>query len=427
MRLVRSVVFSLLSVGISLPLSAATYSGRVLDTNGEPLAYATVYPEIFPELGTATNNNGIFAFEANLMPDSKVVISFIGYEKVRMNAEPLKMDGDSLFTITLIEQPIALEEMVIAAKPSKQRNKRKQMAILLQAVYEQMLQDFSDEPAQYNVVSDVRMNSNGATWGMEQLISDIVVLPRMGTEGKDSIQCQARYCKRFFDARKRAETDSMLASNAIERMEKGSKQKFMRKAINAVDSGVIVHRTLFALGNIRYDFEQAMKDTRHWNVSNESEGETVLTHTQKISRYLGCFQLIFHRHYILDSQTLSVLRFSEHAEVKITIPFGVKLNADQIQMLNIINMNEQQIAKFRLKKMRGSIDFNTLYQRQNGHLYIQEKNMHTNAYIVGTKNAEIPIILKATQRVTSLKTENVQPLRPSQITRRIQREIVEIY
>jgi hypothetical protein len=36
-------------------------------------------------------------------------------------------------------------------------------------------------------------------------------------------------------------------------------------------------------------------------------------------------------------------------------------------------------------------------------------------------------MVKATQRVTSLQTQNIAPLTPSQITRRVKRDIVEIY
>ena len=135
-----------------------------------------------------------------------------------------------------------------------------------------------------------------------------------------------------------------------------------------MDSGVVVHRELFALGNMKYDFKKAMNDYRHWTVSNESEGETVLTHTQKINKYLGLFQLTYKRHYIIDSETYAVHRFSEHADVKITIPFGYKLNPDQLQMLNMLNMGEEEIQKFRLRKVRSSVDYNTIYQRKDGHL-----------------------------------------------------------
>lgn len=423
MRLYNTLLFLLCGI---LGTFATTYEGRVVDTHGRAIPYATVYPETQPELGTATNNDGHFSFNAILTDESTIIISFIGYEKKSVKAR-LLTNSDSIPTIILEEQPIALEETVIAAKASKQRNKRKQMAALLHSVYKQIEADFPDEVSQYKVVSDVRMQSAGETWGMEQMIANIVVLPEEGKEGRDSIQFQGIACKRFFDAQKRAQADSILAGNSIERLEKKSKEKFMRKAAYAVDSGVVVHRTLFGMGNMRYDFEQAMSDLRHWSVSNESEGETVLTHTQKIHKYLGCFKMTISRHYIVDSYTYAVRRFSEHAEVRITIPFGVKLNPDQLLFLNLLNMEEEQIEKFRLRKMRGKVDFNTIYQRREGHVYPLEKNMVANMFIIGSKDMEIPIHVKATQRVTDLHTKDVKALKKNEITTRVAREIVEIY
>ena len=425
----------------ALEFNAAVYTGQVVDEKGQPISYATVYPEVAPELGTATNNDGIFRFEANLPASSPVVVSFIGFEKVEVTGDRLRVKGDTaLQVIVLKEQPIALQETVVAAKSSKQRNKRKQMATLLHAVYVQLEKEFPDEPAQYQVVSDVRMTSgeaqtgHAAVWGMEQMIANIVVLPEAGIDGRDSVQFQGRYCKRFFDARKRAQADSILAGETLERLEKaqkdvpkGTSQNYMRRAVNAVDSGVVVHEALFALGNMRYDFQETMNDIKHWSVSNESEGETVLTHTQTVSKYLGCFKMTFQRHYIIDSRTYSVRRFSEHAEVKVVIPFGIKLNSDQLQMLNLVNMNEEQINKFRLKRLRSAVDLNTIYQRRNGLVYTQEKNMILNAFIVGSKKIEIPLNIQATQRVTDLQTEGVKALKKHQLTRRVRREIVEIY
>ena len=425
----------------ALEFNAAVYTGQVVDEKGQPISYATVNPEVAPELGTATNNDGIFRFEANLPASSPVVVSFIGFEKVEITGDRLRVKGDTaLQVIVLKEQPIALQETVVAAKSSKQRNKRKQMAALLHAVYVQLEKEFPDEPAQYQVVSDVRMTSgeaqtgHAAVWGMEQMIANIVVLPEAGIDGRDSVQFQGRYCKRFFDARKRAQADSILAGETLERLEKaqkdvpkGTSQNYMRRAVNAVDSGVVVHEALFAIGNMRYDFQEAMNDIKHWSVSNESEGETVLTHTQTVSKYLGCFKMTFQRHYIIDSRTYSVRRFSEHAEVKVVIPFGIKLNSDQLQMLNLVNMNEEQINKFRLKRLRSAVDLNTIYQRHNGLVYTQEKNMILNAFIVGSKKIEIPLNIQATQRVTDLQTEGVKALKKHQMTRRVRREIVEIY
>ena len=423
MRLYNTLLFLLCSI---LSTFATTYEGRVVDTHGRAIPYATVYPEVMPELGTATNNDGHFSFNAILTDESTIIISFIGYEKQSVKAR-LLTNNDSIPTIILEEQPIALEETVIAAKASKQRNKRKQMAALLHSVYKQIEADFPNEASQYKVVSDVRMQSAGETWGMEQMIANIVVLPEEGFEGRDSLQFQGLTCKRFFGAQKRAQADSILAGNSIERLEKKNKEKIMRKAINAVDSGVVVHRTLFGMGNMRYDFEQAMGDLRNWKVSNESEGETVLTHTQKINKYLGCFKITINRHYIVDSYTYAVRRFSEHMEVRITIPFGVKLNQDQLLFLNLLNMEDEQIEKFRLRKMRGKVDFNTIYQRRNGHVYPMEKNMVAKMFVIGSRKMEIPIHVKVTQRVTDLQTQGVKALKKNEITTRVAREIVEIY
>ncbi len=429
----KRITAILIAIILVKAVYAEVYTGRVVDQKGSPIPYATVYPETQPEFGTATNSEGVFSFEAFLYPDSRIIISFIGYEKLTLtprNFNPVDDPSSPEFsTFTLLEQPIALEETVVAAKASKQKNKRKQMASLLHAVYVKLEEEFPDHPALYQVVSDVRMQSEGSTWGMEQMIANIVVLPEQAREGRDSIQFQGRFCKRFFSAEKRAQADSILASDMIERMDKNNSgaAHAVRRAVNAVDSGVVVHQALFGMGNMRYDFEQTMGDTRHWSVSNESEGETVLTHTQKISRYLGLFRLIYKRHYIVDSETFSVRRFSEHAEVKITIPFGYKLNADQLQMLNLLNMDDKRIEKFRLKKMRGKIDYNTIYQRRNGQVYTLEKNMDIDSHILGSKKAEIPVLIRATQRVTSLQTEAILPLTSDQITRRVARQIVEIY
>lgn len=426
MKVKNLIVFLLCALGIK----AANYAGRVVDESGQPISYATVYPEKQPELGTATNNNGNFAFEAALSPEALIVISFIGYEKRVIPSEQLRNDG---MTIILKEQPIALQETVVAAKKGRQRNKRKQIATLLHSVYVQMERDFPNQPACYSIVSDVAMQSNEKTWGMEQMIADIVVLPEEASNEHDSVQFHGRFCKRFFDAQKRAEADQILSGQTLERLEdkakkpKGAPANIMRRAANSVDSGVVVHRALFAVSDVRADFHENMEDLKHWTVSNESENETVLTYTRKITKFLGLFKLVYERHYIVDSRTFSVRRFSEHAEVRVTIPFGYKLNADQLQLLNLMNMGEEHLQKFRVRKLRATADMNTIYQRVDNKLYVLEKNMKMNSKFIGSGKKEIPVRIKATQRITNLQTKDVQPLRKDQITRRLERQIVEIY
>lgn len=420
----RLISFLLLHIFVGIiALYADTYTGYVFDEAGQPVSYATIYPINDPVAGTATNSEGYFSFTTDLPAESEVIVSFIGYQKQTFQLADLHE-----VVISLREQPIALEETVIAARQTRHKNKRKQMAYLLHQVFLQMQSDFSHDPVAYDIVSDVRMDTKGESWGMEQMIAHVVELPEQAREGRDSVQFRGEYCKRYFrpDIRKRA--DTILAGNTLENLDNKKNKGMMRKMVNAVDSGVAVHHALWAVGNIRYDFEKYMNDISHWTVTTENDGETVLTHKER-HNYIGIFILEFHRHYILDSETLSVRRFSEQCEMWVSIPFGMKLNADHLRLLNLLNLSENEIEKFRLRRAHANIHLNTIYCTREGHIYTLEKNLHTEATLTGTRRTdlEIPVDLQATQRATRIYTQNVQPMPKWQMTRRIERKIVEIY
>ena len=427
----------------TIKIAATEYIGRVVDEKGEPVSYATVYMADDPVVGTATANNGLFRLSTDLPKESELIISFIGYEKRMLSLANLTPDT---LTVTLKEQPIRLEEVVISAAPAKQKNKRKRMQDLLDAVYRKMLHDFPETITGYRIVSDVRMDAEDEPWGMEQMIARVVVLPRQGDYPKDfrtgkrsvvradSVQFSGEHCKRFFDASIRALADTILAGNDLEAIHPD-----MRKAANAIDSGVVVHRTLWSMGNIVYDFGNAMKDISHWSVGAENEGETVLTYTEK-QNILGMFIYRMTRHYILRSDDLQVLLFSEQAHLELNIPFGYKVKPHEMQMLNLLNMGEQQIEQYRIRKVHADISLNTIYQQRSEHLYPLEKNLRSDAVIVGkrrdrkpsgkgtTATADtIPFTLQATQRVTTLQTQNVQRIPPKQVHHRVTRTIVPIY
>ena len=391
------------------------YYGRVVDTEGRAVPLATVYPVAEPETGTATNDSGWFVIRCSLPPESEVIVSFIGYEKQVL---PLGTFAQDTATVVLREQPIALEETVIAAKKTKHKNKRKQMAYLLHQVMLQMEGDFGDEPFESRVVSDVQMDSQGEAWGMEQLIARMITLPEASRDGSDSVQLQGQFCKRYFAPRIRRLADTILAQDHL--------KQDTRRFAAAVDSGVTVHRALWSIGDARYDLRQASDELRRWTVKSENDGETVLTHTDK-KDIPGIFKMVYSRHFILDSESLSIRRYSRQMEVWVNIPFGMKLKGEQLQLLNLLNMGEERIEKFRLKKMHLVLQVNSIYRRIDGRLYPLEKNMYVDGTLTSSKkmNMEIPIAIRATQRAVETKTRDVQPLKAHEMTRRMRRLIVE--
>ncbi len=410
MRL-RYLILFLIYVSV---LHAETYVGRIADEAGNGIGYATVYLADNPIVGTATNDEGYFTLTTNELVTSFLIASFLGYEKQEVTLAYFLEDST---TLVLREQPIALQEMVISAPAVKQRNKRKQMAALLLQVYNRMVEDFPQENVRYKLVSDVRMDTENEPWGMEQMIATSVLIPDANHAGEDSIQFAGEHCKRFFTQALRNKADTILSSKNMD--------KQLRQAANEVDSGVVVHQVLWAR-DIKHAFAKRMEDPHHWKVTNENEGETVLTYTDK-KNYLGIFKYEFKSHFIIHSTTYQVLRFSEEISMAVNIPFGYKVKDEELAYLNLLNVSGEEITKFRIRKMRGDIRMNTLYHKVNGKLCPQEKNLVADALIVGTKKAEIPLHVRATQRVTNTQTIGVVPLSEDQLVKRVKRKIVAIY
>lgn len=408
----------LLFVGFCVTtIQAANYCGRIVDKNNLPIPYATVYLANNPIVGTATNAQGIFTLSTDASPQERVIISFIGYTKQEL---PLGVfcNMQMPYVIELEEQPIALEETVVAAPVHKQKNKRKAMATLLYKVYNRMQIEFPDTPSRYRIVSDVSMNADNAPWGMEQMIATTVHLPRVGKDRHDSIQFAPEHCKRFLDTTIRQRADAVLSHDNL--------NPKLRVVATEADSGVMVHWSLWRSRDARYHFEESMKDLRHWSVSNESEQETVLTYTEK-HNYMGIFKITIHSHYIVDSETFSLLRFSEDAVAQLVIPFGYKLKSGDLELLNLLNVDDQAIERFRLRRIRASVQMNTLFQMQDGVRLMKERNLQAHALLLGTRKAEIPLDIKATQRATVAQNKSVQMLTEKEMSKRIEREIVPLY
>lgn len=391
---------------------AASYTGRVVDAAGQPVPFATVYLKNDPVQGTATGNDGRFVLEVSDTQGAgeEVIISFIGYEK-----QAVRLGDLSGRTIELREQPIALQETVVEVKHHRQPNKRKQMAKLLYEVYQQMERDMPKDNYRVQIVSDVTMDAQNTPWGMEQMIATVVQMPSAARSGKDSVQLRGDYCKRFFQGFLRTRADSVLAGNKMD--------KRLRRVAVEMDSGVVVHKELWKMGTVHRDFEEQMNDIKNWKVSKENDGLTVLTY--RLHKNYILFRYEVQQHYIVDSRTYRLHHSVLEGSADVTIPFGYKLKPGDLEILNLINMDTKAIDKFRLRKAHLDMHLNTLYQHPS-RIYPLEKNMRIDAQLTGTKKQEIPVHIKATQRVTRLETEGVRPW-PRTPSRRVKRENVTIY
>ena len=411
-----SACIAVMSALVSLPAVADTYCGRILGADGEKLMYATVYLQQEPEKGTATNAEGEFILQTELDTSATVIASYVGYEKAVFHLSRLAATDDTCITITLAEQPIALQETVVSEKLTK-RSRRKLLAQILHSVYIKLLHDLPKEPTAYNVVSDVRLDAQEHPWGMEQMIATVTEHPGAGYNGGDSIQLVAKYCKRFCTPEVRQRLDS------IHKKEKDKKRQHLARTI---DNGTGVHRSLWRMRLEPDHLLDTSNELKRWKTSQENSGQCVLTYTRKYD-FMGMFKATISENLIIDPSDYTLQAYTVDMQMSFFLLFSYKMKGTLLDWINLFNLSEQDFEKFRLRRGEMHASLSTIYSFNNGILVPQEKNLVSSGYVQDTKGNRIPISLKATQMVTDIVTEGVKLQEKYKKSAPVRREYVGIY
>lgn len=342
---------------------AAKITGRVVDESGTEIPYSSVYFASSPQDGTITDSNGIFSLNSGGGDGDVIVVSFIGYESCRLPAGELVPEGDTL-QIVLKEQPILLEEtLVVKTKPARKMN-RKQKKELLEDVRAQMERDFPDEFVRYHIVSDYAIHNDAQVVAFEELVGDLVEMPMMKKSGtKDSIQLKADFCKRYRNSRTERKLDDI---------EKNTDKEQRRKLAQRVDSSVMIHRTMWGSG-VKWFFDELAESPGKWNLVDRGD-VSVLTYRDK-KNFLGIVKYELSMNYIIDPYSYRLKKLSQELYLYANIPFGYKLDDDMLAVFNMLNITGDEVEKYRVKKVDGTIQRNILYERDDRRTYVAEKNV----------------------------------------------------
>lgn len=366
-----------------LPLMAQRQIvGHVVDEEDQPVSYASVYFKTKPENGTVTDNNGYFRVVFN--DNDSLIVSFIGYATKSYASRRLTED---VLQIRLKQQPIMLEETVVAGKTT--RNKRKAMKDLLRFTRQRMDVDFPDDNQKYRVHSSFRVKSNGELLGFDEIIGHIVELHGKGQDGYDSIQIKADVARRYIN-QTTADKIPDVMDNHIGKQDKSNIEK--------IDAGSLMHKYLWG-GSYKQMFDKLAEKPKYWSVSKENNDITVLTY-KETRNILGIFKLTMTVNYIIDAFNYSISRISEEAIVYFNIPFGYKLNKDELSVVNLLSISGQDIEHFRLK--RGTVNFrrNVIFTKTTDNtLRVKEKNLTFNMKAEEKEGQTIQMSSSASARV----------------------------
>lgn len=372
--------------------------GKIIDEQQQPIAFASIYPEKYPQQGVVSDYDGVFVLDSLRLRET-IVVSFIGYRTIELQLK--KYPTDTLL-IKMQEQPILLSETQIG-KEKKNVSKRRQKKNLLKDVYSQLQYDFPDKNHFYKVVSDYAIYNNNEIAAFEELSGNIIEIPGKGKRGLDSIQLKPVWVKRY---RHPSTHQRLSALDTQLRKEKNAER------IQLVDSSIFVHRVLWG-GDIKWMFKEIKGKVNKWE-SYETDSTLLLIFHDKIN-FLGILKIEVELNMILDPYSYRIRKQSQSVVVEANIPFGYKLNADQLAILNTVNLTSDDIERFRLKRVYADVKRNIIYEEVNNQVFVEEKNVVSKIRMLDNKDKELNFHQTALMKVLSASISEVVPYTKEQL------------
>ena len=398
----KSVIHILLLLSFPFSLFAQTIVGTVLEEDGNPLPYASVYVRNNPIGGTMTDENGKYILEIDSTTAStdEVIFSFIGYRTEEFSVQSIVHDSN--FVVTLIEQPVMLEGAIVNAKISRKESQKLKREALEKFV-EQMREDFPKRTAEYPVFSMYNGSQDARQLIHHEIIGTIFEYPIDNKRGGDSVALVVKSVKEFTteEAKNAYDkfneiTDDRLNSNK----NKKKKVKLSYTKRNLDEQSLRMHRFLWGgpTGSL-IDFLNVRKPAK-WDYTMIGD-DAVLIYTEK-ENYMGIVKGELQLHFYIDPLTFQINKIAQSLLGELHIPFGYKLKDDELEFINALQFGHDTLDRYRVRHAYVDVLRNVFFHRIDGNVVIREKNLEVQGDIIDIKKKKLSYSAEAKVIVSGL-------------------------
>ena len=386
----RSLIYILLSF-LPFTLLAQNIVGTVIDENGDPLPYASVYVKNNPIGGTMTDLNGQYTLEINPITDSndEVIFSFIGYRTEEIPVASII--SDSNFTVTLVEQPIMLEGAVVNAKISRKESIKLKKEALKKFV-EQMAKDFPKRTAEYPIFSMYNGSQDNRQLIHHEIIGTIKEYPFDNKRGGDSVALIVKSVKEFTtdEAKTAYNKFNEMADERINNPKKKNKKKvklsYTKRDLD--DQALRTHRYLWGGPTGSLIDMLNIKKPAKWDYTMIGD-DAVLTYTEK-ENYMGIVKGELQLHFYIDPVTFQIQKIAQSLSGELHIPFGYKLKEEELEFINALQFGHDTLDRYRVRHAYVDVLRNVFFRRTpEGSVVIREKNLEVRGDIIDTKKKKL--------------------------------------
>lgn len=380
----RKIILSLLAVLAMSPAFATDIKGLVVDGEGKPLSYASVFLKANPSVGTITDEEGKFDLTVDYAKNyaDTLIISFIGYRDRKESIYNLngwidQQGPGTILKFKMEDDNLYISEARIVKKKGK-KSKYAEMENILELVRQRMDIDFPEGEKAYRMKADTYVKRDGRVLGMEEDIGTVTETTGKDKDGTISFKSKFKtdVHKNSLDPKVRAYLDS-VKENAE------SKEDSLA---SSVDPAKII-----AMGWNDYPiyiFQKLSHEAKEWTINKISDDEFLLRAEMK-QGMLGIVRVNYEIILRVNAHTYGLKSYYQNANVKCTIPFGYKLTDDEIRAVN--GLTGMDLKQFKVKKLDINAENSAFFVRDNGRLVPTEKSYSAVGSAFGKKNSEIKI------------------------------------
>lgn len=388
-------------------LLAQTAIGFVIDEDGEPIPYASVYVKNDPIGGTMTDLDGRYElqFDSFSKGDDEVVFSFIGYRTEIFSIS--EITSDSVFYVKLVEQPIMLEGATVMAKISRKESVKLKKEALKKFV-EQMREDFPKRTAEYPVFSMYNGSQDSRQLIHHEIVGTIFEYPIDNRYGGDSVALVVKSVKEFTTEEAKVAYDKFneMADDRInsKKNKKKKKNKLSYTKRDLDDQSLRMHRFLWGgpTGSL-IDLLNVKKPAK-WDYTMIGD-DAVLIYTEK-ENYMGIVRGELQLHFYIDPVTFQINKIAQSLSGELHIPFGYKLKDDELEFINALQFGHDTLDRYRVRHAYVDVLRNVFFRRtKDGNVVVREKNLEVRGDIIDTKrkklsySAEAKAIVSGTPKI----------------------------
>ena len=243
-----------------------------------------------------------------------------------------------------------MDAITVRAKKSKsyKRVGRKEKDEIIEKFKRRLKDDFPDVKQGFEVESDYVLYQDTMIMTKGYLSGRFIEMPKAGVKNKDSLAVIKHKLDEYINAR--------LADNMKE-LEEGEKILSNRE-----EFAEQVHRMLWGVSP--YKLLMMIEELNgKWDYLPDSNTTAYITFRGD-KGFMGIYRIEWKLNFLVERNSLSLLQLVESIDLKVSIPFGVKMDDETVENINKFNIaySEFDALKFR----RGLIDFKRYVEYYGG-------------------------------------------------------------